>query len=152
MRVCRAIQQSASGSATIAAEIPLNQRHPDGHFLDTLLSRENTKGDYVAWKITKDHLNADEPNAEFDRTGYSEEHTRIAYEAAFLGFQSEPLPTGEKIHFQLFDDDGELYYEGELDDDDECLNQLHCLKWAEGDAGCTTIKVLRDGEWKAEIG
>lgn len=55
------------------------------------------------------------------------------------------------VRFQLFDDDGELYYSGALSDDDECENQLAALRWGETMAGCTTIKVERNGEFVQEI-
>lgn len=75
-----------------------------------------------------------------------------------LGEGEQTLPDaldvgeGKLVRFRLYDDDGELYYEGRLHDDDECVNQSAALRFGESDAGCTTIKVLRDGEWKQEIG
>jgi hypothetical protein len=103
----------------------------------------------VAWKITKDYLDPEPPN----RVGYGEEHTRIPVYAVVLGYESQELPDAEnKIDFRLYDDDGELYYEGILDDDEDCTNQLAALTWAEGDSGCTLIKVKRGDEWKIEIG
>lgn len=56
------------------------------------------------------------------------------------------------VRFQLFDDDGELYYSGALSDDDECENQSAALRWGEAMAGCTTIKVERQGKYVQEIG
>ena len=56
------------------------------------------------------------------------------------------------IPFKLYDDDGELYYEGRLHDDDECINQMAALRFGEMDAGCTTILVKRKGKWVQEIG
>jgi hypothetical protein len=111
----------------------------------------------MSWKITKDHIS--QPDEE-SRVGYREEHARIPVQAAILGYESPVLPqlNAEKtstlplIPFRLYDDDGELYYEGILHDDEECLNQSAALRWAEGDAGCTTIKVLRNNEWELEIG
>jgi hypothetical protein len=55
------------------------------------------------------------------------------------------------IAFRLYDDDGELYYQGRLHDDDECINQAAALRFGEADAGCTRIEVRRDGEWVQEI-
>jgi len=110
----------------------------------------------MAWGITKDHIA--EPG-EQSRVGLHEEYARIPAVAVAIGMESPELPPqpDEKlavIDFQMFDDDGELYYEGRLHDDDECLNQSAALKWGEGDAGCTTIKVNRhDGKgWVQEIG
>lgn len=111
----------------------------------------------MAWTITKDHIaylfEGMSAEPEKTRVGYGEGHTRISVQALLLGFESEPLPfCDNKVDFQLYDDDGELYYEGTCDDDDECENQSAALKWAEGDAGCTTIKVKRGDEWVQEIG
>lgn len=102
------------------------------------------------WKITKDHIS--EPGEE-SRVGTSEEHSRIPLYAVLAGEQSERLPNEELplVAFRLKDDDGELYYEGELHDDDECLNQEAALSYGMNDAGCTTIEVKRDGAWVIEI-
>jgi hypothetical protein len=56
------------------------------------------------------------------------------------------------VKFRLYDDDGELYYEGVLEDDDDCENQTAALRWGESMAGCTRITVERDGEYVQEIG
>lgn len=61
------------------------------------------------------------------------------------------------VKFKMYDDDGELYYEGELHDDADCMNQSAALRWGESNAGCTTIKVFREGSesgdrWIQEIG
>lgn len=109
----------------------------------------------MTWRITKDHIDA-------GRAGTTEEHTRIPLAAAVIGLESEPLPSTQRhgehsvempvIPFRLYDDDGELYYEGVLHDDDECLNQEAALSFGATDAGCTTIKVKRAGVWTQEIG
>lgn len=54
---------------------------------------------------------------------------------------AEHFRTSPKTTFKLYDDDGELYYEGWLLNDDECLVQQFVLAWAEADSGCTVIKV-----------
>jgi len=75
-----------------------------------------------------------------------------------LGEEEKPLPNaldvgeGKLVPFRLYDDDGELYYEGRLHDDEHCENQMAALRFGESDAGCTTIKVLRNNEWTQEIG
>ena len=112
----------------------------------------------MAWAILGDLISLPD---EKSRVGYSEEHMRIPVEAVVLGAESPKLPDtddkGKKlpvIDFQMFDDDGELYYTGRLHDDDECLNQEAALKYGEADAGCTLIQVNRqDGKgWVTEIG
>jgi hypothetical protein len=64
------------------------------------------------------------------------------------------LPDSRKpvVNFRLYDDDGELMYEGFCDDDDECENQSAALRWGETMAGCTRIDVKRDDKWIGEIG
>jgi hypothetical protein len=62
------------------------------------------------------------------------------------GLLGEPL-----VRFRLDDDDGELYYSGLLVDDDDAMSQDAALSFGMNDAGCTTIKVCRDGKWVQEI-
>ncbi len=110
------------------------------------------------WKITHDFLYDAETEPErfgaVSQVGHSERHTRIPYVAAAIGLTSQPLPGGPFVVFRLYDDDGELYYQGMLNDDDECENQMAALAWGEADSGCTTIKVWRwkTGKWEQEIG
>jgi len=58
---------------------------------------------------------------------------------------------GPTVQFRLLDDDGEVYYLGELTDDDECLNQSAALRWGETMSGCAWIEVKRGNAWMAEI-
>lgn len=76
------------------------------------------------WSIQRDELDKGEDSA-FGTTG-----------AVSFGAPS-------RVRFRLYDDDGILYYEGVLDDDDQALNQMDVLKWGANHAGCTTIKVYR---------
>lgn len=93
------------------------------------------------WKITKDHIKDKDEEGREGVTG------EIWWD---LG-GSFDLPKGPKHRFKMYDDDGILYYEGWLHDDDEGLNQLAALNYGMGDAGCTTIKVFVNGEWVQEI-
>jgi hypothetical protein len=70
-----------------------------------------------------------------------------------IGMEDTALPVHGLpcVRFQLFDDDGELYYSGALSDDDECENQTAALRWGEAMAGCTTVKVERNGKFVQEI-
>ena len=108
----------------------------------------------MSWAILHDYIYV--KGEETPAVGISEEHMRIPAIAVTLGYESPPLPGKplKAIDFRLYDDDGELYYGGRLHDDDECENQSAALKWGEGFAGCTTIKVNRqDGKgWVQEIG
>lgn len=110
------------------------------------------------WRIDRDYLNTGK-YADESRVGHHEEHSRIPVVAAMIGLESEELPSHAEdgtelplVRFRLKDDDGEVYFGGELHDDDECLNQSAALSYGEGDAGCTTIEVKRDNEWVLEIG
>lgn len=93
------------------------------------------------WTITKDHL-WEEGDSLPSREGSS----------GNVDIDGEILPVGLDMAFRLYDDDGELYYEGLLQDDDECLNQIEALRFGNHDAGCTRIEVLRGGQWVQEIG
>jgi len=68
----------------------------------------------------------------------------------------ELIPEGPVVPFRLYDDDGELYYEGRFGDatDEEGLDIQYdaVLNFGEWDAGCTTVKVKRAGAWVQEIG
>ena len=55
-----------------------------------------------------------------------------------------PLP----YRFRLYDDDGELYYEGRSDDRNSDA-AFAPLDWAMADSGCTRIDYLQDnGKWE----
>jgi hypothetical protein len=104
----------------------------------------------MAWEITQDliALPDDEP-----RVGYREDHTRIPIQAALIGLTSEPLPSDlPTVKFRLRDEDNTVHYVGWLHDDPECENQMAALAFGESDTGACIIEVLRDGEWKQEIG
>jgi hypothetical protein len=109
------------------------------------------------WRIDRDYINDD--GIVPSRVGTQEEHSRIPVIAWVAGMQSERLPeTGADgqplplVRFRLLDDDEQVYYDGELHDDGEGLNQLAALRYGEGDAGCTIVEVKRDGQWVREVG
>lgn len=110
------------------------------------------------WKIERDYL-AEEGDE--SRVGYHEEHSRIPASMVAIGNQSQPLPNMDSvvegqmlplIRFRLKDDDGEVYYEGILHDDDDCENQEAALAFGANDAGACIIEVARHGKWVQEIG
>jgi hypothetical protein len=109
----------------------------------------------MAWVITGDAISRPD-EGEKSRVDYGEEHSRIPLLAhVVFGAESTLLPKhpeGNRVPFRLKDDDGEIYYTGVLDDDDDCANQSAALAWGEADAGCTTIEVLRGNDWVLEIG
>jgi hypothetical protein len=75
------------------------------------------KSGKIAWAITKDIL---EPTGKRNATDE----------------QLKEVKKDCKHHFKLYDDDGELYYEGYSDDD----SSFSPLDWAMADSGCTEIK------------
>jgi hypothetical protein len=95
--------------------------------------------------IDKDFIDA-------GRAGSTLEETPQYGVEKVLGIDPSIPSTGKLVPFRLYDDDGELYYEGRLTDDDECENQSAALRFGEADAGCTTILVEREGVWTQEIG
>ena len=55
----------------------------------------------------------------------------------------------ELVKFKLFDDDGELYYEGMMTKKYlESEDPFGPLDWAMADSGCTYLEYYEDGEWK----
>lgn len=100
-------------------------------------------------RVAYDHLDGQKVNIEIDRM------PTYAMERVLMGVTGEtdeiPAFGLPFVRFQLFDDDGELYYSGALSDDDECVNQSAALRWGEAEAGCTTIKVERNGKFVQEI-
>lgn len=99
--------------------------------------------------IKKDHI-AD--GFDESRVGTTISETPLYTIERLIGVDDNMPEYGTLIPFRMYDDDDELYYEGELHDDPDCLNQMGALRWGETDAGCTRIEVLRDGKWTQEIG
>lgn len=97
-------------------------------------------------RVAYDHLDGKRMSEEIDETPLYGMERVLGIDPALPAFG---LPF---VRFQLFDDDGELYYSGALSDDDECENQSAALRWGEAMAGCTTIKVERQGKYVQEIG
>lgn len=88
------------------------------------------------WIIEQDHIN--KTTEECYRKGkhshdWSEDCRKIA------------------IKFRAYDDDNILYYSGLLVDDDYADGQQRVLDWTMHDAGCTYIKVFKNGKWVIEI-
>lgn len=99
--------------------------------------------------ITKDHVAQD---GDRNREGMAF-NNMPQYGMERAAGLDDTLPRGFTcLPFQLWDEDGELHYEGVLSDDPDATNQLAALRFGESDTGATIIKVLRDGEWKVEIG
>lgn len=74
----------------------------------------------MQWIITKDHI------------GDLDEKTRVGYG----NYKGEP--NNLSIRFKLYDDDGELCYEGRCSEED-----FAPLDWAMNDAGCTEMKTSK---------
>jgi hypothetical protein len=91
-------------------------------------------------KIITDHLRIDDMlGSEFDRTDSVVFDTRDPHGADGIV---------AIVPFRLYDDDDELYYEGEVTDD-RALEEL--MSWAMQDSGCTRLDVKRGGVWRQEI-
>lgn len=67
-------------------------------------------------------------------------------------FWDEKRQKAATTSFRLYDDDGILYYQGLLIDGEYAESQFNALAWGEAFAGCTTIKVRRNGKWEQDIG
>lgn len=92
-----------------------------------------------AFIIDRDHISKDEP--EFNQTGKIR-GTRGAREEGLV----DKLKNGEGVKFRLYDDDGELYYEGRyVGPDDETI--FGPQDWAMGYAGVTRTKLFEKGRW-----
>lgn len=94
------------------------------------------------FRIDIDHLA--EPGEE-SRKGYTCQHWR----------DGTLIAEGPVVAFRLYDDDGELYYEGvfgDAEDDNGDTQYDAVLNFGEYDAGCTTVKVNRGNAWVQEIG
>jgi len=105
----------------------------------------------MLWIITKDLINT-EPD-DTNRVGYLNAGSRKRREA-WDAAPAEARPAIKQawidacnFEFRLYDDDGELYYEGvclNLDDQDGD-SAFEPLDWAMSDVGCTTMKYRKKG-------
>jgi len=82
----------------------------------------------MSWKITRDLLHEQDPETFSSQVG---KHTKQWVDELLKG----PL-----YHFKLYDDDGELYYEGV-----NTAETFGPLDWAMNDSGCTYIKYKQKG-------
>jgi len=109
----------------------------------------------MGWVITKDNIASGMPD-DPGRVGARavQNSTYNPLEAIFTR-EKYPydLPTeGGKIAFRLRDEDMEVHYEGVMDDDPDCINQLDASKFGEIDTGAFICEVWRNGEWVMEVG
>lgn len=100
------------------------------------------------WVITKDHFYDADDNLGGDRRGMG----NLRHVKALVGADREQKAQwGEAnlpFQFRLYDDDGELYYEGRCNDR-ESEKAFFPLDWASFDSGCTRIDYLQDnGKWE----
>jgi hypothetical protein len=82
--------------------------------------------------ITTDHIGF---NDSFNRTGKVVSFSR-------KGFDPEKADT---IAFRAYDDDGELYYSGQVSKDDD--SRFRALEWMQSDAGVTSLKIRESRQW-----
>lgn len=79
------------------------------------------------WVITKDHIG-----------GYQHDDLSLSDRAKEIVKKGTP--------FRLYDDDGELYYEGRFLMTDDHTG-FEPLDWAMANDGCTEIKLFENGKW-----
>ena len=109
-------------------------------------------------EITKDYISADNP--EFDQTGRKFKSEALRQWWGWGIREGTPADTyfhlaesnSGRTEFKLYDDDNELYYEGWLINDDQCIVQQFVLAWAQVDSGCTTVLVQTGDKYIQEIG
>lgn len=103
------------------------------------------------WQIDRDYISVGENQSEDEttRVGTSGESLNVGHPIAP---EIIDLPTTtEKTRFRMKDDDGNVYYGGWLHNDELGLNQQAALAFGMGDAGCTTIEIKLNNEWRQEI-
>lgn len=90
------------------------------------------------WKITKDLVNPPSGPNHVGKTS--------------LTFDDAKFALAQKVPFRLRDDDGELYYEGEMTLKRSQGNEYQVfdvLDWAEADSGCTSLWLKNaSGNWE----
>lgn len=88
------------------------------------------------WKITYDH---------------TEKKPFIKYSHDWDQKKWDALPKEQKTLIKLYDDDHNLYYDGQTSDIDDSEDKAFApLDWATNYAGCTYMKykdIKRQGEW-----
>lgn len=82
------------------------------------------------WVITKDHIDG------------GSKHSAVG---APSDRAQEIIKSGTA--FRLYDDDGELYYEGRFLMHPEHHTGFEPLDWAMNNMGCTEIKYFEQGRW-----
>lgn len=103
----------------------------------------NQEGTYGPSGIRTDTANALQRGAEslqLAALGAPDNVSASAIDKAFAAM----LPAGQ-TRFRMFDDDGELYYEGLLTGTFDGLEPLD--DFGMPNAGCTSIEVFEDGRW-----
>jgi len=103
------------------------------------------------FEITHD-LIADVANGDVSRVGYKLDVMPLYGIEKVMGIDDEIPTASTKVEFRLRDEDGEVHYQGVLDDDDDCENQSAALRFGESDTGACIIEVKRNGAWVMEIG
>jgi hypothetical protein len=97
------------------------------------------------WIITKDHLFRQFEAADVDRTGTIGPRN-------ITDEMTEQLVNGEGNRFRMYDDDGNLYYEGRYLGDLEYGDPV--IDFGGPDAGCTYMSepTGKNGAWEVTIG
>lgn len=101
----------------------------------------------MRWIILKDVISKDEPQYNCELRGSLPKNLQNEDEKAKREW-AKTLP----FEFRLFDDDGELYYEGRCGDLEAADgdNAFAPLDWAEANDGCTRMDYRKVGEQEWE--
>lgn len=107
----------------------------------------------MLWIITADHINGKDCNDVPSRVGRFSAKATFAQGLRTLDDNAKKKALEEfkslmNFEFRLFDDDGELYYEGlckDLENQDE-QSAFAPLDWAMNDAGATRMDYRKVGE------
>ena len=93
------------------------------------------EGETILWEITKDHI------GDGDLDGLSSSFGQPIFRHDYSDLM---------VHkFRLYDDDGELYYEGVATNQD-CESAFEPLDWGMANDGCTDIQYLTpSGKWES---
>lgn len=113
----------------------------------------------MEWIIAKDHINKGAQEVSRVGVGSWKKATRESWSPGstkrsdFTLEQRAAFAQSLPYEFQLYDDDGELYYEGKCGDITDAPEHLAFapLDYGMADAGCTTLKYRKAGVGKWEV-
>lgn len=102
----------------------------------------------MRWVITKDHTEPPDTAGAMNDVGWGQDD-RGALVRLDIAMARVRARDSDMVPFKLYDDDGELYYEGasrDLGEEEE--RAFAPLDWAMRNAGCTRLDYLKNGKWE----